>query len=524
MMEPDNRPETAPLFPTDYRGSGLLLHVASLPSPYGIGDIGPVAFEWIDRLQSSGQHWWQSLRLGPDGIANPQYQSSSSFAGHEMLISPDILIEEELLRTSDCQGYSFPSDSIDYDAVIPFKHRLLHLAWANFKAGSRREMKAAFEQFRHSEAGWLNDYALFQALKTQFGGIHYLEWPSAIIFREPEAMRKAGSELADQVEQVSFAQFLLFRRMRAIKEYAHAHGIRLIGELPFFVSPDSSDVWSNPEYFLLDENRRPRFVAGVPPDYYSSLGQRWGNPVYNWSALRDTGFRWCIDRFRAALACVDVIRLDHFRGFAAAWHVPVGAPTARCGQWVLGPGAQLFTAVLTELGSLPFIAEDLGMITADVWHLLDQIEAPGTRVLQFAFDGHSDNPHLPSNYVANTVVYTGSLDNPTARSWYEKLAPNERRNFWRYLRRPGGEATDVASSLITLAWSSRAALAIAPLQDLLNISSETQGAIAGIRGGNMHWRATGDMLNAHAFEWLRQLSKATKRVGVDRELQLKEIA
>ena len=251
MMEPDNRPETAPLFPTDYRGSGLLLHVASLPSPYGIGDIGPVAFEWIDRLQSSGRRWWQSLRLGPDGIANPQYQSSSSFTGHEMLISPDILIEEELLRTSDCQGYWFPSDSIDYDAVIPFKHRLLHLAWANFKAGSRREMKAAFEQFRHSEAGWLNDYALFQALKTQFGGIHYLEWPSAIIFREPEAMRKAGSELADQVEQVSFAQFLLFRRMRAIKEYAHAHGIRLIGELPFFVSPDSSDVWSNPEYFLL---------------------------------------------------------------------------------------------------------------------------------------------------------------------------------------------------------------------------------------------------------------------------------
>jgi 4-alpha-glucanotransferase len=326
------------------------------------------------------------------------------------------------------------------------------------------------------------------------------------------------------MEKIRFAQFLLFRRGHGLKEYAHAHGVRLIGDLPFFVSPDSSDVWARPEYFLLDENRRPRHVAGVPTDFFSSLGQVWGNPVYNWNALRETGFRWCIDRFRALLAHVDVIRLDHFRGFAAAWHVPAGAPTARCGQWVQGAGAQLFAAVEQELGSMPFIADDLGMITADVWHLLDQVEAPGTRVLQFAFDGHSDNPHLPGNYVANTVAYTGSHDSPAARTWYEKLSPHERRNFWRYLRRPGGESLEAAPALMGLAWSSRAALAMAPLHDLLNLGLDAHMNMPGSPVGNWSWRATEDMLHAHAFEWLRQLTKATRRMGAPADLQLREIA
>jgi len=289
--------------------------------------------------------------------------------------------------------------------------------------------------------------------------------------------------------------------------------VALIGDLPFFVSPDSSDVWANPELFLLDEHRRPRFVAGVPPDYFSAQGQLWGNPVYNWDALRATGYRWSIDRLRALLAHMDAIRLDHFRGFAAAWHVPAGAPTAQSGQWVPGPGAGFFEAVRKELGGLPFIVEDLGVITPDVYALRDQFQVPGTRVLQFAFDGHSDNPYLPHNFVPNTVAYTGTHDNAPTREWYEELPDYQRQNFWNYLKRaPGGNA-EAAPALMDLAWSSRAALAIAPLQDLLNLGAETRMNVPGRAGGNWSWRCPEDMLSLPAFQWLQELTETSKRSG-----------
>jgi len=285
----------------------------------------------------------------------------------------------------------------------------------------------------------------------------------------------------------------------------------LIGDLPFFVSPDSSDVWANPELFLLDEQRRPRFVAGVPPDYFSAQGQLWGNPVYNWDSARSTGYRWCIDRLRALLAHVDVIRLDHFRGFAAAWHVPAGAPTAQSGQWVAGPGASFFQAVQTELGHLPFIAEDLGVITADVQTLRDQFRLPGMRVLQFAFDGHADNPYLPHNFVHNTVAYTGTHDNATTRQWYEELPDYQRQNFWSYLKRAPGTSADAAPELMRLAWSSPAALAIAPLQDLLNLGSEARMNVPGRADGNWRWRVREDMLSSQAFQRLQDLTESSKR-------------
>jgi 4-alpha-glucanotransferase len=290
--------------------------------------------------------------------------------------------------------------------------------------------------------------------------------------------------------------------------------LRLIGDLPFFVSPDSSDVWANPEWFLLDEQLRPRFVAGVPPDYFSSEGQLWGNPVYDWEALRRSGYRWCIDRLRALLAHVDAIRLDHFRGFAAAWHVPAGSATARSGQWVPGPGTEFFTAVRKELGGLPFIAEDLGLITPDVYALRDQFQLPGTRVLQFAFDGHSDNPYLPENYVPNTVVYTGTHDNNTTRGWFEELPDSQRQTLWRYLRRPAGSNAEVAPELMRLAWSSAAALAMAPLQDLLNLGTEARMNIPGRAAGNWRWRCTEDILSPTAFQWLRDLTRTSNRAGV----------
>jgi 4-alpha-glucanotransferase len=286
--------------------------------------------------------------------------------------------------------------------------------------------------------------------------------------------------------------------------------VRLIGDLPFFVSPDSSDVWANPELFLLDEHRRPRFVAGVPPDYFSASGQLWGNPVYDWGVLRQARYRWCIDRLRALLSHVDAIRLDHFRGFAAAWHVPAGAPTAQAGEWVSGPGADFFTAVEKELGGLPFIAEDLGLITPDVRALLDQFHLPGTKVLQFAFDGHADNPYLPQNYGSNAVVYTGTHDNNTTRGWFDELPDWQRENLWRSLnQRVGSE--QVSAALVQLAWSSPAALAMAPLQDLLNLGALARMNVPGLAVGNWAWRCTEDKLSAAVFRRLRDLTESSQR-------------
>jgi 4-alpha-glucanotransferase len=518
MMNQDRDPVRVPPFPAEYRASGLLMHVTSLPSPYGIGDLGPVAFEWVDRLHDAGQSWWQSLPLGPTGFGNSPYQSLSSFAGNGLLISPQRLIEDGLLQASDREVHSFPVTAIDYDAVIPLKHRLLENAWDNFSAGARADLRLAYEQFRNDHGHWLEDYALFRALKAKYNGAYYLEWPADLIQRKPVALALARRELKGQVDQFCFAQFLLFRQAERLKEHAHAKGLRLIGDLPFFVSPDSSDIWSNPELFLLDKHRQPRFVAGVPPDYFSAQGQLWGNPVYNWDALRETGYRWCIDRFRALLAHVDVIRLDHFRGFAAAWHVPAGAPTAQFGEWVPGPGVDFFRAVQTELGALPFIAEDLGQITADVHAIRDQFHIPGTRVLQFAFDGHSENPHLPENYVSNTVVYTGTHDNPTTRGWFEELQGYQRQTLWCYLKRSSGESCEAAAALMELAWSSLGALAMAPLQDLLNLGNEARMNVPGRAAGNWRWRATEDMLHTPAFDWLRNLTKSSNRLGVLRSL------
>ena len=335
-----------------------------------------------------------------------------------------------------------------------------------------------------------------------------------MVQRVPKALAQARRDLTNQVDQVCFAQFLLFRQGARLEKHARAKGVRLIGDLPFFVSPDSSDVWANPELFLLDDQRRPRLVAGVPPDYFSAQGQLWGNPVYNWEALRQTDYRWCIDRLRALLAHVDVIRLDHFRAFGAAWHVPAGALTAQSGQWRPGPGADFFNAVRKELGGLPFIAEDLGLITADVHALRNQFQVPGTRVLQFAFDGNSDNPYLPHNYTSNAVVYTGTHDNTTSRGWYEELAPHQRQNFWSYLNSPERNSREVAWDLMHLAWSSPAALAIAPLQDLLNLGGQARMNIPGRAEGNWSWRCTEELLSAADFHWLRDLTRSSNRVGI----------
>jgi 4-alpha-glucanotransferase len=504
---------SVPPFPNGVRASGLLLHVTSLPSPYGIGDVGPAALAWVDRLHDAGQRWWQALPVGPTGYGDSPYQSLSSFAGNALLISPDWLTEDELVRGSDGGAAPFSSTAVDYEAVERFKYAMLETAWQNFRAGARSDLRSEFEDFGHQQAHWLDDYALFRALKTRYDDASYLDWPDALVRRTPAALEQARRELASQIDRVRFAQFLLFRQGARLKAHARAKGIGLIGDLPFFVSPDSSDVWANPELFLLDSTFRPRVVAGVPPDYFSAQGQRWGNPIYDWDVLASRGYRWCVDRVRALLAHVDAIRLDHFRGFEAAWHIPAWAPTAQAGRWVPGPSAGFFAAVDKALDGLPFIAEDLGLITPDVGALRDAFRLPGTRVLQFAFDGRADNPYLPDNYAPNTVVYTGTHDNPTTRGWYEDLPDTERGHLWRYLNRAPGTAADAAPALLDLAWSSRAALAIAPLQDVLNLGKEARMNEPGSAEGNWRWRVTEDLLSGPALESLRVLTAASGRLG-----------
>jgi 4-alpha-glucanotransferase len=511
-MSSAGEPASIPPFPPDYRASGLLLHITSLPSPYGIGDLGSSAFSWVDRLHDAGQRWWQSLPLGPTGYGNSPYQPMSSFAGNAILISPGSLIADGLLKAADCEC-KFPSDAVDYEAVIPFKNRLLETAWTNFKAGERKDLRPAYDEFCSQQEHWLEDYALFRALKAKYKGAYYLEWPAELVQRNQDALDRARRELANQIDQVRFAQFLLFRQADQLKQHAHSRGVALIGDLPFFVSPDSSDVWASPELFLLDENQRPRFVAGVPPDYFSAQGQLWGNPVYNWDALRATGYRWSIDRLRALLAHVDAIRLDHFRGFAAAWHIPAGAPTAQSGQWVQGPGAGFFEAVRKEMGGLPFIAEDLGLITPDVQVLRDQFQLPGTKVLQFAFDGSPDNPYLPHKIMHNAVAYTGTHDNSPTREWYDELPDYQRQNFWSYLQRAPGGNDEAAPALIQLAWTSQAALSIAPLQDVLNLGAASRMNVPGRASGNWGWRCPEDKLSPLVFAWLQKLTDTSKRSG-----------
>jgi 4-alpha-glucanotransferase len=489
-------------FPPEYRASGVLLHVASLPSRFGIGDVGPSAFAFVDRLAAAGQSWWQLLPMGPTGYSHSPYQSLSSFAANPSVISPDRLIEDGLLQRSDCENVDFSTERIDYDYVIPFKERLLTRAWNNFHQGARADLRGEFTHFTRETAALQDDPALFMALRKKFGGAPFQAWPADLARREPTALARARQELDEDVQRFRFGQFMVLRHWKGLKDYARQRGVRLLGDLPIFVSPDSSDVWANPELFLLDENLNPTVVAGVPPDYFSVDGQLWGNPLYHWEALKARGYRWWIERFQARLAYVDAIRLDHFRGFEAAWHVPAGAATAAQGAWVSAPGVEFFTQVRKALGGLPLFAEDLGDITPAVTALRDQFGLPGMRVLQFGFSGDAKNPHLPHNGTHNALVYTGTHDNNTTRGWYDDLPETERAQVWKYLERSQGHAHEVAWELIRLAWMSHAALAITPVQDLLGLGATARMNIPGRADGQWRWRCPESVLTDEDV-WLR---------------------
>jgi 4-alpha-glucanotransferase len=490
---------TADPLRTGGRTAGVLLHPTSLPGPYGIGDLGGAAYRWVNALSRAKQKWWQILPLGPTGFGDSPYQSFSTYAGNIFLISPEMLLQDGLAVRSELEGLSFPAERVDYGTVIQFKQRLLSRAWQRFQSGATPGLRPAYEEFCTQHAHWLDDYALFMALKDAQDGRCWLQWPRELIERDPAALYSARHELADAIGRYKLGQLLFFRQWKALRRYANDRGIHILGDMPIFVSPDSADVWSNPHLFLLDQRRQPRVVAGVPPDYFSPTGQLWGNPLYDWQALKQTGYAWWVERLRATLDLVDVVRLDHFRAFEAYWEVAAGQTTAQVGHWVKGPGVDLFDTLRRALGGLPLMAEDLGLITPEVEELRDQLGIPGMRVLQFAFGESATHVFLPHNYIRHTVAYTGTHDNDTTRGWYDATAEKVRDHVRRYLGRDG---QDISWDFIRLAWSSVADTALAPLQDVLGLGSDGRMNFPGHPAGNWSWRFTEAMVTGGALERL----------------------
>ncbi len=496
------------------RTSGIILHPTSLPGPDGIGDLGPEAYRWIEFLSSSGCGLWQVLPLGPTGYGDSPYQCFSAFAGNYCLISPILLLEEGLLRKNFILDRpSFPSDHVEYGEVIKWKKTILELAFIEFRRSRKTKLRNEFIGFVQSQTGWLDDYSVFMALKEKHEQKPWYEWPQELKEHDPEAIRNFHRSFPELIEKYKFFQFIFFRQWRSLKQYANKRGIKIIGDIPIFVANDSSDAWSHPELFIFNSNLRPVKVAGVPPDYFSPSGQLWGNPLYRWKIHRKDNFSWWSQRVKSNLTLFDIIRLDHFRGFVASWEIPYGEETAKKGKWVKGPGKILFDAISRNVGQIPLIAEDLGEITPDVITLREELGIPGMKVLQFAFDGDPLNEFLPHNFPSNCVAYTGTHDNDTARGWYEQADEEQRDQCRRYLARSG---EDIAWDMIRVIWSSVATMCLAPMQDLLNLSSESRMNFPSRAYGNWQWRMPADSLNDLVFSRLREMNELFGRMN-DRE-------
>jgi 4-alpha-glucanotransferase len=485
------------------RSAGILLHPTSLPGKYGIGDLGPMAHSWIETLARCKQTWWQILPLGPTGAGDSPYQSYSAFAGSPNLISPDLLVQEGLIASSDLKDVHFPPGKVDYGNVTRFKDWLLDRAWQAFNHGAAGRLRDPFAKFQSDEAHWLNDYGLFMAIKNAQDGRSWHTWPTDLIRREPAALERTRHDLTDAIGAQQFRQFLFFRQWQNLRDHAHRLGVKLFGDAPIFVSPDSSAVWANPELFLLTADRKPKVVAGVPPDYFSATGQLWGNPLYDWDRMKADGYAWWVARIRANLTQVDLVRLDHFRGFEAAWHIPADATTAQVGEWVKGPAAELLEALNNSLGALPLVAEDLGLISKQVHALRDQFQLPGMYILQFAYGGAVEFRFLPHNHIRNAVVYTGTHDNDTTLGWWQAITENERQFLRKY--DPFVDKEPVWH-LIRTAWGSVADFAIVPMQDVLNLGSEARMNVPGTPSGNWTWRMTDEQMATPALDRLAELT------------------
>jgi 4-alpha-glucanotransferase len=490
------------------RSGGVLVHPTSFPSDFGIGDLGDDAYAFIEFLVQSKQSLWQILPLGPTGYADSPYQSFSAFAGNPLLISPTKLVDEGYLPPEAVvDPPRLTLDKVDFGKVINYKGKLLETAYLFFLSVAGKTKRLAFEQFKEENTAWLDDFSLFMALKNHHrdidGGV-WSSWPTDIALREPGAVRSWSDKFAEAIDLAKFKQFLFYGQWLELKQYANERGIRIIGDVPIFVAYDSADVWANPEMFLLDREGKATHVAGVPPDYFSATGQRWGNPLYRWDVLREKDYAWWTSRLEMALTQVDIIRIDHFRGFEAYWEIPAGEPTAEIGRWVKGPGSEFFEIIETKLGQLPLIAEDLGVITPEVVALRRRFGFPGMKILQFSFGGERNSSFLPHNYGRNFVVYTGTHDNETTNGWYQNAARDEQDHVRRYIARDGG---DIAWDMIRLAFASVADSVIIPLQDLMSLGNEARMNFPGKTGGWWTWRYRPEMLSGTISRRLEEITE-----------------
>ncbi|HEX4953473.1 MAG TPA: 4-alpha-glucanotransferase [Thermoanaerobaculia bacterium] len=493
------------------RRAGILLHPTSLPGPFGVGDLGPAAMAFLSWAHAAGQSVWQVLPLGPTGYGDSPYGLLSSFAGNPFLISPEALVEDGLLHASELHHVPRSrADRVDSHKFGPWKEAILRASWGQFEADAPPGLAAELAAFCAQEGpAWLDDWSLFIALKRRHRGRPWPEWQAPLARREPGALAQAREELAEEIAFHAFVQFLFFRQWKALRRRAAELSIEILGDLPIYVALDSADVWCAPHLFELDARFQPTAVSGVPPDAFTADGQLWGTPVYDWGAHHAEGYAWWAARIGASLRFVDQLRIDHFRGFAGWWRVPADAPTAAGGRWVPGPGLALFQAVAAQLGPLPLIAEDLGVITPDVRRLLADLGVPGMKVLQFAF-ADEDSDYLPHHYEPHCVVYTGTHDNDTARGWFAHAGTEERRRAADYLGVEGGARIEWA--MIRAAYTSVADLAVVPMQDALGLGSRARMNTPGKPGGNWLWRVREEDVHDGTAARLRRLVEVTGRV------------
>lgn len=494
------------------RESGILLHPTSLPGDFGIGDFGDAAYRFVDWLQHAGQRLWQVMPLGPVGFGDSPYSCLSAFAGNPMLVSLSSLKGDSLLGDDDlADAPDFPQGSVDWGSVRPWRDGKLRLAYS--RLNNNAMLLAEFSRFVDSAPQWLREYALFISLKDHFGGGWWLDWPEDIRAHEGAAIEEYTVQLASEIRYQSFLQFLFQRQWSQLRTYANSRGIRVIGDIPIFVALDSADVWANQSQFNFDTTTgQPTWVAGVPPDYFSPTGQRWGNPTYNWKAMLANDFSWWVDRFRTMRNMVDIVRIDHFRGFGAAWHVPAEDDTAANGHWEEAPGVEVFSAARRALGDIPVIVEDLGLITNDVITLRKILGFPGMNVLHFAFDGDPSNNYLPHNNLRNSVTYTATHDNQTTVGWWNSISEEDRDNVRHYL---GHQVDDPAWDLLRVALASPANTSIVPMQDILRLGDEARMNTPATVYGNWSWRMTTEQMDWSLAEGLRDLSSTFGRISDD---------
>ena len=474
------------------RRSGVLLHITSLPSSYGIGNLGPAAYEFADFMKKSGLTYWQILPLNPVEEASgfSPYSGLSAFAGNPLLISPELLHKAKLIEAKDLKTrFKFSEDTVDFEKVIKYLMPLLNKAFATFKEQGKGPLQTQYQHFCKSQVAWLNDFADYMAFKQHFAGESWVMWPDGLCDRDPKAMKELRKELSESVEKEKFLQFLFFQQWNDLKSYCQSKGVHFFGDIPFYVGYESADVWAHPNIFKLRSNRAPKAVAGVPPDYFSETGQLWGMPVFDWKALKKRKYDWWMQRIEQNLELFDLVRFDHFRAFSEYWEVPAGHETAVNGRWKKGPGGKLFKKLRKKYDDLPIIAEDLGEIDQPVRDLMHDFSLPGMKVLHFAFGKDmSQSGYIPHHHVSNAVVYTGTHDNNTTRGWYQKdLRAADRKRLAAYLQREI-TADNVSEELVRTAFSSVCQLAIAPMQDFLNLGPEAIMNRPSTPTGNWAWR------------------------------------